>query len=140
MQALLLSEYYGFARLGFRPTDVTCFEDELKSKYCDPCMRVPEFVAGQAIVEVKRLHLNRHWDLHSIVSKACQKAHKQIVDRERVLIYHICYVLPMSMLHSDVHKIMRLVKEYTRECLNLVYVRELRIAFARAPDTCFVCE
>ena len=72
MEALALSEFYGFARLGFVPKDITVNEEELQRRYSSNHMRVPEFVSGHAMVEVKRLKLE--FDIPQIVKKACEKA------------------------------------------------------------------
>tara|TARA_B110000008_G_C16958166_1_gene559020 strand:- start:360 stop:812 length:453 start_codon:yes stop_codon:yes gene_type:complete len=135
--ALALSEFYGFARLGFLPTDVTTNEDQLKMKYNDRNMRIPEFVAGHVIVEVKRIILE--WNVGEIVKKACQKAHKLLVDNEKVTIFHICYVVPLSMNVTDIRKLAKIVKHYTGLYSFYVHVKKMNIVFAKAPDKCFIC-
>lgn len=55
MKTLALSEYYGFARLKLTPLDVTVTEQQLQERYRLLNIRVPEFIAGNCMVEVKRI-------------------------------------------------------------------------------------
>ncbi len=102
-------------------------------------MRIPEFVAGPAIVEVKRIKFDSNWNISDIVRKACQKAHTCIVENEKIKIYHICYVIPETMTNTDIKKIIKIVKNYTNLYINFVKVKKLNIVFAKAPLCCFVC-
>lgn len=135
MEALALSEFYGFARLGFVPEDITVSEEELQRRYSSDRMRVPEFVAGDQMVEVKRLKLD--FDIGDIVKKACEKAHLELVCNERVHTFHICYALPLSSTQIHIRKMQKMVKMYTFEYANLIHVKTVNVVFTRVPDVCF---
>ena len=135
-EALAISEFYGFARLGFMPCDITMNEKELQQKYSNKRMRVPEFVAGNEMVEVKRLTLE--FDIAQIVKKACEKAHASLVFNEKVNMFYICYVFPQSMSRNDVRLMQKLVKTYTFENAKIVHTKNLKIVFVKAPDLCFL--
>tara|TARA_B100000945_G_scaffold265828_1_gene225418 strand:- start:332 stop:652 length:321 start_codon:yes stop_codon:yes gene_type:complete len=102
-------------------------------------MRVPEFVAGRAIVEVKRVKFDENWNISEIVRKACEKAHKCLIDNERIHIYHICYVIPESMTNNEIKLLIKLIKMYTRMNIQFIKVKKMNIVFAKAPESCFVC-
>jgi hypothetical protein len=138
MKALALSEFYGFAKLRFVPSDITVSEEELKVRY--NAKRVPEFVAGQSIVEVKRIKLDRRWNIEDIVRKACEKGHKELIVSEKIHSFYICYVLPVTSSESDARQLVKQVKAYTHRYAHCMFVRKAFIVFARAPDDCFVCE
>lgn len=135
MEALALSEFYGFARLGFMPCDVTMYEEQLQKKYCMQHMRVPEFIAGNAMVEVKRLKLG--FDVADIVRKACEKAHFELVENERIHIFYICYALPDDMKEAQVKQLQKSVKTYTVQYSGIVFVKKLNIVFTKVPSICF---
>lgn len=135
MEALALSEFYGFARLGFLPNDITISEEELQKKYCSHNMRVPEFIAGNQMVEVKRLKLE--FDIAQIVKKACEKAHYSLVCNEKVYIFHICYALPCSTNDMQLKLMQKKVKAHTIEYSSKVYAKILNIVFTKVPDICF---
>lgn len=134
----MLSEYYGFARLKFHPSDITITEEDLKKKYSSCHMRVPEFVAGRQIVEVKRVCLS--WNIPDIVRKACEKAHERIIIDENIIVYHICYVVPSSTSKSDAHSIIKQIKSVTSKHSHIMYVKRINICFTMAPDHCFFFE
>lgn len=135
MEALALSEFYGFARLGFMPGDITVTEEYLQKKYCGNNMRVPEFISGNEMVEVKRIRLE--FNVEDIVRKACEKAHESIVNNEKINVFHICYALPFSTDNTEVKILQKKVKSYTLQYSKYVYVKTLNIVFTKAPDVCF---
>lgn len=139
MKALALSEFYGFAKLGFVPNDITISEEELKLKYNSKNMRVPEFVAGRSIVEVKRIKIDKRWNIEDIVRKACEKGHKDLIISENIHTFYICYVLPVTSSEIDARHLVKQVKMYTHRYAHCMHVKKVYIFFARAPDDCFVC-
>jgi hypothetical protein len=134
MYALALSEFYGFARLGFKPSDISLTEQELQQKYV---VRVPEFLSGDTMVEVKRVHLHGKWNNENIVRKACEKANKIFVDQEKVRLFYLCYVLPQSLSLQDVQKLQKNIKCCTSSFIHLMHVPKVVIMFCKAPDVCF---
>ena len=98
-------------------------------------MRVPEFVAGREIVEVKRVCLD--WNIPDIVRKACEKAHERIIVDENILLFHICYVVPLSTKKDQMQSIIKIVKSVTQKQSHIMYVKKLKIYFTMAPDHCF---
>lgn len=135
MEALALSEFYGFARLGFMPCDITFSEEYLQKKYCENNMRVPEFISGNEMVEVKRIKLE--FNVEDIVRKACEKAHESIVYNEKINVFHICYALPFSTDNTEVKMLQKKVKTYTIEYSKYIHVKTLNVVFTKAPDVCF---
>lgn len=139
MKALALSEFYGFAKLGFVPNDITVSEEELKLRYNSKNMRVPEFVAGQSIVEVKRIKLDKRWNIEDIVRKACEKCHKHLITSEKIHTFYICYVLPDTSSEIDARQLVKQVRTFTHRYAYCLHVKKVCIFFARAPDDCFIC-
>ena len=135
MEALAISEFFGFARLGFLPSDITVTEEELQRKYSSDCLRVPEFVAGNEMVEVKRLKLD--FDIPQIVRKACEKAHISLVCNEKINMFHICYAFPQSTSQDNLRIMQKLVKNYTFQYADLIHTKNVNIVFVKAPDNCF---
>ena len=135
MEALALSEVYGFARLGFMPNDITLSEQELQKKYSNKYMRVPEFIAGNEMVEVKRVKLE--FDIASIVKKACEKAHPALTRNEKIDIFHICYALPDSTTNTNLRLIQKKVKAHMIQHSNIIHVKTVHVIFTRVPDFCF---
>ena len=74
-----------------------------------------------------------------IVKKACQKAHKLIVETEKIAVFYICYVVPESLSANEIHDLIKIVRASTYQYMNYVYVRKLNIVFTKAPDVCFAC-
>ena len=136
MHALAMSEFYGFARLGFSPRDQTVTEHELQQRHVS--RRVPEFIAGKAMVEVKRIKLDDNFDIDAIVRKACEKASEYLVHSERVSIFYVCYVIPMTTEYHTIQNIKKIVRHNTMKHLEKVYVKKMKIMFAKAPDACFI--
>ena len=135
MEALVMSEFYGFARLGFCPSDITVTEEELQKRYNGIYLRVPEFVAGNQMVEVKRINMG--FNISSIVKKACEKAHKHIVYDEKIIRFYICYAVPESMNKKNMSTLKKLVRSYTLEYSYLIYAKSIFVMFVRTPDCCF---
>lgn len=135
MEALAISEFYGFARLGFCPSDVTFTEEELQRMYNSTNKRVPEFVAGSTMVEVKRLKVD--FDINSIVKKACEKAHKNIVCDKRITSFYICYAVPDSTTMEHIGIMKKMVRLYTFQYASLMCVKSIFVMFVRTPDCCF---
>ena len=135
MKTLALSEYYGFARLKLTPVDVTVTEQQLQERYRLLNIRVPEFIAGNSMVEVKRIR--NTYDIGSIVRKACEKANSRLVQDHRVTKFNLCYVVPVSIDHAEFQELVKRIRSHTNEHKKLVCSKNMRIVFVRAPDKCF---
>jgi len=135
MEALEVSEFYGFARLGLCPEDVSVSEKELQHKYASS--RVPEFICGSTMVEIKRIKLDANFNIKNIVRKACEKANLTIVMNEKVSIFFICYVIPLSTDALMIRTLQKMVKSYTAEFVSCIHVKKMNIVFTKAPDFCF---